>query len=61
MAAKNLDLNDIHDTLISLAYKAGETITSALPATNDTGSKKNSQWSQGGIQQQMGTNALVPW
>lgn len=38
-----VDLNDIHESLIEIAYKAGEIITSALPATNDTGSKKNSQ------------------
>lgn len=42
MASTNLDLDDIHESLVELAYKAGETITSALPATNDTGSKKNS-------------------
>lgn len=37
------DLDDIHESLVDIAYKAGEIITSALPATNDTGSKKNSQ------------------
>ena len=42
MASTTLDLDGIHECLIELAYKAGDTITSALPATNDTGSKKNS-------------------
>lgn len=37
------DLDDIHESLVGIAYKAGKIITSALPATNDTGSKKNSQ------------------
>jgi myo-inositol-1(or 4)-monophosphatase len=36
------DLDEICGTLIDLAYKAGEIITSALPATDNTGSKKNS-------------------
>lgn len=39
------DLDDIHETLIEIAYKAGDIITGALPAMNDTGSKKNSQLS----------------
>ncbi|KAL2841052.1 hypothetical protein BJX68DRAFT_258220 [Aspergillus pseudodeflectus] len=37
-----LDLDEICDTLIGLAYKAGEIITGALPGTDTTGSKKNS-------------------
>ncbi|KAJ5736627.1 Inositol monophosphatase [Penicillium malachiteum] len=37
-----MDLKDIHDSLVSLAYKAGDIINNALPETNDTGSKKNS-------------------
>jgi myo-inositol-1(or 4)-monophosphatase len=36
------DLDEICDTLIGLAYKAGEIITGALPGTDTTGSKKNS-------------------
>lgn len=36
------DLNEIHDFLISLAFRAGDIINNALPETNDTGSKKNS-------------------
>lgn len=38
-----LDLDDIHETLIEIAYKAGDIITGALPATNGAGSKKNSK------------------
>ncbi|KAJ5594565.1 uncharacterized protein N7459_000773 [Penicillium hispanicum] len=37
-----LDLNAIHDFLESLAYRAGDIITNALPDTSGTGSKKNS-------------------
>lgn len=37
-----LDLDDIHETLIEIAYKAGDIITGALPATNGAGSKQNS-------------------
>jgi len=40
MATPNL--NEIHDTLVDLAYKAGEIINNALPEINDPGSKKNS-------------------
>ncbi|KAL2005029.1 hypothetical protein VTN00DRAFT_2879 [Thermoascus crustaceus] len=36
------NLQEIHDFLIDLAFKAGETITSALPLINGVGSKKNS-------------------
>jgi myo-inositol-1(or 4)-monophosphatase len=43
MGAETIDLNDIHDFLIELASKAGETITNALPNTGSTGSKKNSK------------------
>lgn len=38
-----LDLDDVHETLIEIAYKAGDIITGALPATNAAGSKKNSK------------------
>ncbi|KAJ5469426.1 Inositol monophosphatase 2 [Penicillium diatomitis] len=37
----NPDLQDIHDFLVSLAYKAGEIINNALPDTSGPGSKKN--------------------
>lgn len=37
----DIDLQDIHDTLISIAYKAGEMITSAHPSTAGTDLKKN--------------------
>ncbi|KAJ5392372.1 Inositol monophosphatase 2 [Penicillium cosmopolitanum] len=40
MATPNL--NDIHDTLIDLAYKAGDIINNALPDISGPGSKKNS-------------------
>lgn len=36
------DLNGIHDFLVSLAFRAGDIITNALPDTSGTGSKKNS-------------------
>jgi myo-inositol-1(or 4)-monophosphatase len=36
------NLNEIHDFLVSLAFKAGDIINNALPETNDAGSKKNS-------------------
>ncbi|KAL5364615.1 hypothetical protein BJX96DRAFT_137369 [Aspergillus floccosus] len=36
------NLNEIHDTLIEIAYKAGDIINGALPTTGATGSKKNS-------------------
>ncbi|KAL2863099.1 inositol monophosphatase family protein [Aspergillus lucknowensis] len=36
------DLNSICDTLIDLAFRAGEIINGALPDTGNTGSKKNS-------------------
>lgn len=37
------NLNEIHDTLIEIAYKAGDIINGALPTTGATGSKKNSK------------------
>jgi hypothetical protein len=36
------DLKEIHDFLVSLAFKAGDIITNAILDNNDTGSKKNS-------------------
>ncbi|KAJ6112582.1 hypothetical protein N7512_007906 [Penicillium capsulatum] len=36
------DLQEIHDFLISLAFRAGEIINNALPDTGGAGSKKNS-------------------
>lgn len=44
MGAETIDLKDIHDFLIDLAFKAGEIITNALPNTGSTGSKKNSEF-----------------
>ncbi|KAF2500594.1 inositol monophosphatase [Lophium mytilinum] len=38
----DLDLQEIHDYLVSLAHKAGEMITSAHPTTSASGTKKNS-------------------
>lgn len=40
MATPNL--KEIHDFLVSLAFKAGDIITNALPDNSGTGSKKNS-------------------
>lgn len=37
----DLDLQEIHDFLISVAKKAGEMITSARPSTTTSGEKKN--------------------
>lgn len=37
-----MDLKDIHDSLVSLAYQAGEIINNALPDASGPGSKKNS-------------------
>ena len=37
----DLDLQEIHDFLITIAYKAGEMITTAHPSTGAAGSKKN--------------------
>lgn len=48
MASPNL--NEIHDYLVDLAFKAGEIITNALPETGDAGSKKNSVSSLSWIQ-----------
>ncbi|KAJ5961099.1 uncharacterized protein N7479_008249 [Penicillium vulpinum] len=39
---ENPNLNEIHDFLVSLAFKAGDIINNALPGTSDTGSKMNS-------------------
>ncbi|KAJ5377901.1 uncharacterized protein N7496_005310 [Penicillium cataractarum] len=36
------NLKEIHDFLVSLAYKAGDIINNALPDNSGTGSKKNS-------------------
>ncbi|KAJ5454238.1 Inositol monophosphatase 2 [Penicillium daleae] len=36
------NLKEIHDFLVSLAFKAGDIITNALPDNSGTGSKKNS-------------------
>ncbi|KAJ9300284.1 hypothetical protein DTO271G3_2401 [Paecilomyces variotii] len=36
------DLQEIHDFLVDLAFKAGKTINSALPTVSSTDSKKNS-------------------
>jgi len=38
----NVDLNEVHDFLVSVAKKAGNMITSARPTTGVSGSKKNS-------------------
>lgn len=38
----DIDLQDVHDFLISTAKKAGEMITSARPKTGGAGNKKNS-------------------
>jgi myo-inositol-1(or 4)-monophosphatase len=37
----DLDLQEIHDFLITIAHKAGEMITAAHPSTGAAGSKKN--------------------
>lgn len=37
------DLQEIHDFLVDLAFKAGKTINSALPTVSSTDSKKNSK------------------
>ncbi|KGO76682.1 Inositol monophosphatase [Penicillium italicum] len=39
---ENPNLNEIHDFLVSLAFKAGDIINNALPETSGTGSKMNS-------------------
>lgn len=36
------NLREIHDFLVTLAYRAGEIITNALPEISGTDSKKNS-------------------
>lgn len=38
----DINLQEIHDFLVSIAKKAGEMITSARPNTSISGSKKNS-------------------
>jgi hypothetical protein len=40
----DFDLQEIHDFMIAIARKAGETITSATPSTDAAGSKKNCEW-----------------
>lgn len=40
--SKIMNLQEIHDFLVSLAFRAGEIITNALPDSNGIGSKKNS-------------------
>lgn len=35
------DLQQIHDVLVEIAEKAGKMITSAVPSTSDSGTKKN--------------------
>lgn len=42
MAVDNINLREIHDFLIDLAFKAGDIITNALPNINGSDSKKNS-------------------
>lgn len=37
-------LKEIHDFLVSLAFKAGDIINNALPDASGTGSKKNSMF-----------------
>lgn len=37
----DIDLRDIHDSLIAIAKQAGERIVSATPSTDAAGSKKN--------------------
>lgn len=39
---ENPNLNEIHDFLVSLAFKAGDIINNALPEITGTGSKLNS-------------------
>lgn len=38
----DINLQDVHDFMVSIAYKAGDMITSAKPSTTVHGSKKNS-------------------
>lgn len=38
----NVDLQEVHDFLITVAKKAGQMITSATPNTSVAGEKKNS-------------------
>lgn len=38
----DVNLQEVHDFLITVAKKAGEMITSARPIQSDSGSKKNS-------------------
>jgi myo-inositol-1(or 4)-monophosphatase len=37
-----IDLQQVHDFLVEVAHKAGETIRSATPAVTGHGTKKNS-------------------
>lgn len=41
MAAADLDLQEIHDTLVSIAYDAGRMILTANPSDIDQGTKLN--------------------
>jgi myo-inositol-1(or 4)-monophosphatase len=41
---ENPNLNEIHDFLVALAFKAGDIINNALPETSGTGSKMNSPY-----------------
>ena len=38
----DINLQEVHDFLIEVAYKAGKMITKATPSAADAGSKKNS-------------------
>lgn len=37
------NLNEIHDALVEVAFRAGDIITGALPTGEATGAKKNSK------------------
>jgi hypothetical protein len=43
----NLNLQEIHDFMISIAKQAGERIVAAKPTTEGAGSKKNCMYLQG--------------
>lgn len=43
-AAADLDLQDIHDTLVSIAYDAGRMILTANPSDIDQGTKLNCEF-----------------
>lgn len=38
----DIDLQEVHDFLVSIAYKAGDMILSATPSAANLGTKKNS-------------------